>query len=456
MGDVAGSLGRTDLWQARVVSLAVFGPYVAGSARTEQIVVFGLFAWVMVTGWSRIAGRRCGAAPFLAAWLGLYAIMLIATAFRPFDPEFYGSQPATHILAALLLPVALMTLTWYWTLRADSSALVLAVAPVAVLGMCANAILEIVQLAAGKPAVVSFLPRFWDANPTAGSVTANAAENGRYIGIFGQPAEAGIAFSLGLLLLIWLGRRHAWKPLPLMCAAVLLAAGGILTVSKIFLLGGIPLAGLTVLRGPARIRVVITAAAGAAAFWLAGAAGILPAWHLGALAIGHLAHPGTSLVAEYSAGRYGAGGTLGPLASDGLHAAPWAGFGAGGLNDAYDSLWLEVFIVSGAIGVVLAIAVFVMLAWRLALLRTTMIAADWQLAVGTAALAAGASLGIPSLTANRAATLLWLILGALITARRPAYHGAHHGHLAGATRLSHQASIEDRVAVGVVDCAPSP
>lgn len=29
---------------------------------------------------------------------------------------------------------------------------------------------------------------------------------------------------------------------------------------------------------------------------------------------------------------------------------------------------------------------------------------------------AGASLGIPSLTANRAATLLWLVLGALLTA----------------------------------------
>jgi hypothetical protein len=47
---------------------------------------------------------------------------------------------------------------------------------------------------------------------------------------------------------------------------------------------------------------------------------------------------------------------------------PWAGFGAGAFNDAYDSLWLEVFIVSGAIGVFLAIAVFVMLAWRLSLL----------------------------------------------------------------------------------------
>jgi hypothetical protein len=61
-----------------------------------------------------------------------------------------------------------------------------------------------------------------------------------------------------------------------------------------------------------------------------------------------------------------------------------------------------------------------------------MIAADWQLAVGAVVLATGASLGIPSLTANHAATLLWLILGVLITARRPTYHEAHHGQLADA------------------------
>jgi hypothetical protein len=106
------------------------------------------------------------------------------------------------------------------------------------------------------------------------------------------------------------------------------------------------------------------------------------------------------------------------VTADVLRAAPVAGFGAGGLDGpAYDSLWQQVLVVSGVLGVILAAAVFVMLAWRLTGLRRVLARENWQLACGTAVLAAGASAGIPSLTANRAATLLWLVLGALVTAR---------------------------------------
>jgi hypothetical protein len=77
-----------------------------------------------------------------------------------------------------------------------------------------------------------------------------------------------------------------------------------------------------------------------------------------------LPEPGPYLPGHTQEGK----GTLGPLASDGLHAARGRGSVRAGFNDAYDSLWLELFIVSGAIGIFLAIAVFVMLARQLALL----------------------------------------------------------------------------------------
>jgi hypothetical protein len=41
----------------------------------------------------------------------------------------------------------------------------------------------------------------------------------------------------------------------------------------------------------------------------------------------------------------------------------------------------------------------------------------WQLAAGVLFLATAGSLGIPSLTANRAGTLLWFVLGLLVCAR---------------------------------------
>jgi hypothetical protein len=284
--------------------------------------------------------------------------------------------------------------------------------------MCVNSVIEIIQLSARKAAVFSVLPHFWDAVPSTGSVAVNAASNGRYTGIFNQPAEAGIAYGVALLALIWLARHRVWKPLAINCATVLLFTGGVLTLSKVFLLCALPVAVLTVLRGTARIRVLVTATATGGALWLVGIAGILPTWS-GAATLGSLAHPGTSLTTQYTAGRYGAGGTLAPVITDVLRASPLAGFGAGGLAPAYDSLWQEVLVVSGVLGVIFAAAVFVMMAWRLKALRTVLAREDWQLACGVVVLAAGASAGIPSLTANRAATLLWLVLGALVTARSP-------------------------------------
>jgi TctA family transporter len=125
-----------------------------------------------------------------------------------------------------------------------------------------------------------------------------------------------------------------------------------------------------------------------------------------------------------------------------LHAFPWAGFSAAGLNVAYDSLWLEVFVVSGIIGIVLAAAMLVLLAARWARLKATLGRAEWQLAGGVLALAIGASLGIPSLTANRAATLLWLVLGLLVCARgRAAISGGEYFRHRGAELTCDQAAM---------------
>ena len=57
------------------------------------------------------------------------------------------------------------------------------------------------------------------------------------------------------------------------------------------------------------------------------------------------------------------------------------------------------------------------LACRWFRLREALGRPEWTLAGAALALAAGASLGLPSLTANRDSTLLWLILGLLIVAR---------------------------------------
>lgn len=408
---------RGTLWWARIVCLSAFGPYVTGSARTEQIVVFASFAAILIVGWPRIVkARSCAPLPFLVGWTGLYMIMLIGTVWRPEDLGFYGAQPMSHGLSAMLLPVALMTLTWFWTLNAETADIMLAVAPLIVGAMVLNTGISLAQLATDKVAVFSFLPRFWDTPGSVSSVAVLAAGNGRFTGIFNQPTEAGVAYGVALFCLIYLARRGLIKSglLVAACAAAVVA-GGVLTVSKIFLLGAVPLAVLMVLRNRrSRIRVAAwTTAAGVLAWLLAGSR-VLPAWPAGSKIL-RLAHPTGALVTVYSGQRYGTGGTLGPVVSDVLRSSPWYGFGAGGLNNvAYDSLWVEVLVLGGLAGVALAASVVVMLAYRWTRLRGTLGGAEWALGGALLTLAVGGSLGLPTLTANRTSTLLWLIIGMLV------------------------------------------
>src|ERR1035441_3279625 len=97
---------RGTLQWARIVCLSAFGPYVTGNARAEYIVVFASLAVILVTGWQWVLNAPFGPGPFLMAWGGLSAVILTATAWRAFAPGFYGSQPASHVLATYLMPPA--------------------------------------------------------------------------------------------------------------------------------------------------------------------------------------------------------------------------------------------------------------------------------------------------------------------------------------------------------------
>ncbi len=152
---------RGTLWWSRITCLAAFGPYVSGHARTEQIVVFASCAWVLVTGWERILRARVLAQmPVMVLWAGTYAVMLIASISRPVDLGFYGAQPASHALSFMLLPLALMVVTWYWALSAPAAALIRAVTKVLVAAMIVNAVIAAAQFLTGKAAVVELPAAF--------------------------------------------------------------------------------------------------------------------------------------------------------------------------------------------------------------------------------------------------------------------------------------------------------
>jgi hypothetical protein len=413
----------TRLWVI-IVTSSVFGPYVIGSIRTEQVMVLFSSMAVLIFGWRRmLASKSVPPMPILILWLELLVVISISTAWPPSDLGGYVQLPIANALGAFVLPIALMLLTWFWTLLVSTRDLINVISRTIVIAMLFNTLLSVFQLITGNVAVVAILPRFWSNAPvnagTSIPVAVLAAENGRFTGIFNQPAEAGIAYGIALFgLIFWVQVRDGRWNLLFVLGATCLCIGGILTISKIFLLAALPIAGLLILRDRRRrARALCWLGIMVASYWLLSASGTLPEWRNGDKMFSALTNPTGSLVRTLSAGRYGSGGSLGPLATNLLHLSPWIGFGAGGVDTPYDSMWIEALAVAGVFGAALVIIVLMVLFVRWSRLRSALLGPEWRFAGATLCLALGGSFGLPSLTGNRVSTLFWLTVGVLVVAQ---------------------------------------
>ncbi|HEY2277108.1 MAG TPA: hypothetical protein VGI00_02055 [Streptosporangiaceae bacterium] len=416
---------------ARIATASVFGPYVVGSIRTEQLFVLSMLIAIVTVGWPVTIRHSFHPFPVVLTWVGLCVVVMLGTIWRPPDLGSYGQQPASHGFAVFVMPLAFLMVTWFWTLTADTVDLIRDIARIIVAVMAANSMIAMVQLTTGNPGFSSLLPHFWSGAASAAVAQVAGAQNGRFTGIFNQPADAGVAYGLAVFCLIYLVRQAVqprWKLASV--TAALLVTGGALSLSKVFILGAVPIAVVLVARRQrARSRAIAGTAFAGATLWCLAAVGALPSWPAATATVKGIVS-GSSLTTSVSGGRYGTGGTLGPVVSDVLRSAPWTGFGAGGLNVPYDSLWVQVLAVAGLLGVLLMLAVMALLMVRWLRQRGVLGPAQRSLAGASLALLAGASLGLPSLTSDPAAALGWLIIGVLITAQPVRRHAAGPAHTA--------------------------
>jgi len=311
----------------------------------------------------------------------------------------------------LATPLAAILLVHIWlTIGANRRQLLHVVASVIVVGACVNAV---IAFFATRVDLSPILSSFWEGSQRSlpnefslGSVAQNAAALGRQSGIYNQPAEAGLFYGLAFLGAVYIfSRRPGW--LALACSCIVL--GGVLSVSKVFLLVAFPIGAWQLLRVTKgrvkRILAVTFVGLGAA---MAAQAGFLSDW-AGATFLNRLLDPREgSVISLYTAGRFGSSGSVSAGFTDILHLSPWFGLGAGRVKLIYDSGWLEAMVVAGLGGVVLMASVFAVLARAWLAKRTSGPAS--RLGGALIVLALGAEFGIPAFTANRAGTLLWFLL----------------------------------------------
>lgn len=400
---------RRGLMVVTVLVAAAFGPYVAAGVRTEQALVYGVAVVVLLLTLGRIRPPSALGAVF-AAWFLYAALALIGAVAPPFNASGYVPGDPVAGLDNAFLPLAVMVVvSALIALGGSPRALLGRAAAMLVLFTCINAGAALAQLRTGAE-----FPLWYGGAVGEDSVSVLAAQLGRYSGLINQPAEAGIIYSIAGFCALY---RFGARPFILAATMVLIVVGGVLTVSKVFLLGGLPLIALALLRqrhGRAgRIAALAMVTLGAAAGI---SAGYLPQWRGLDFALRLL--PGASnedALTLFTASRYqsGGGGTLAGV-TDAVLSGPWAfGFGAGGLVVPYDSAWVEALVVVGTAGVALQAFVLAVLAraWKGAPPSGERTLFGYVLV-----LLAGASIGLPALTANRVATVVWLILSLVLFA----------------------------------------
>lgn len=374
--------------------------------RTEQLAIYGTLALILCL---RIGKVRISAVmPALLPW-SIFVIFALAAEIGTHAGSPFLRGSALAGTDNLLLPMAVMLIVAGVVIPQDAERHLVLVSKIIVFGAVANAVLA---LASTRTDMSGLLRQFWAGAGVEKTTSEFAAELGRYGGIFNQPAEAGIVYGLSALLAVYV---YAHRPWLLAVVLTLISVGGILCVSKIFILGGLPLALFYLVR-----RAVVSGRAGAllaTAFLVTFAprAFGLGNW-LGLDFLVRLIRPSESqdLVDLYTAGRFSSGSRLQDVVAQLLDVSPLFGVGVSGWQVPYDSAWGESLVVAGIFGTLAVIATYAAIV-RMAFTMNRGPTRD--LATLLSIFLVAASFGISSLTANRAATLVWLVVALLFVIR---------------------------------------
>lgn len=415
-----------------VLMVSAFGPYLVSSFRVEHFVIYPLAAAAVLLRWRTLTDRilRSGFTP-VVAWLLLLLIGILAMQHTPiieprWDYSFFPAGVDTVILPLLVAVIVIgfappsVTVDTLWFVCRITVAL----------GVI-NGVIAVVTMLI--PDLTVLLRPFWGAAGAGSTVAERAMDMGRYSGIFNQPAEAGLFYSLAALsaIAVYTGTpRRLWLTLSI------ITIGGMLTVSKVFLFVGLPLALVYLLTrgslGQRFVRLIVVAVLAVVIFSVP----FIQTWS-GLDYLLRFADAGEQSVLElFTAGRWNDGSTLLGVFDYIYTASPLVGVGFRGLDVPYDSAWAEIVVFTGYIGVALLALVYLFFLIYSVLLKD---ASARAYGLMFSILLIGASFGISSLTLNRVSVLAWVIFGIIVCLPKGRENGSSgtregaHNHLNAST-----------------------
>lgn len=213
------------------IVLSAFCPYLMLSMglRVDHIVIYGLLYVAIM----RFLAQRQPIERSITLLLLGWSVPVVIILTRTFLDDHVPFSQMFADLDNFLQPIALLTCLMFLFHNKDPKSLLMSVCNMAVWMLFINAVWTCIGVAGFD--TTSINQYFWRSH-----VAALAATNGRFSGIFNQPMEAGVAYSLALF--GWAYLAHYQTITKRKVVALLgLLVGGLLTVSKLFLFGGLPL-----------------------------------------------------------------------------------------------------------------------------------------------------------------------------------------------------------------------
>lgn len=218
--------------------VSIGGPYIFGPVRLEHVAIYGLATLAIAV---VIKNSRSGAinslnvtwpAIFLAVcWLGLFVWSLLREPWlrisedERWEMALAGADSFALPASSFFLGTVLASRLGFEraiTLLTLSAAGLLAV----------NAAVAGFTSLSSPPAILgTFQQSLWATEASTSEKSFN-----QYLGVFNLPAEVGLAYSLVSILLV---QNLASRPMPSLALLFLLSVGGILSVSKVYSLGGV-------------------------------------------------------------------------------------------------------------------------------------------------------------------------------------------------------------------------